>query len=98
MFNLCILQAGPINKDLIQNYPSYDKMFLSLFNENDGEYNCQIVKITKDNIEVKILDKTKNITNNYKLSLAFCPPKKIKLEVLMQKATELGIKSFHPLI
>ena len=40
--------------------------FLSLFNENDGEYNCQIVKITKDNIEVKILDKTKNITNNYK--------------------------------
>ena len=72
--------------------------FLSLFNENDGEYNCQIVKITKDNIEVKILDKTKNITNNYKLSLAFCPPKKVKLDVLMQKATELGIKSFHPLI
>ena len=22
--------------------------FLSLFNENDGEYNCQIVKNTKD--------------------------------------------------
>ena len=40
--------------------------FLSLFNENDGEYNCQIVKIKKDNIEIKILDKTKNITNNYK--------------------------------
>ena len=72
--------------------------FLSLFNENDGEFNCQIVKITKDNIEIKILDKTKNITNNYKLSLAFCPPKKVKLDVLMQKATELGIKSFHPLI
>ena len=49
------------------------EIFYHFFNENDGEYNCQIVKITKDNIEVKILDKTKNITNNYKLSLAFWP-------------------------
>ena len=30
MYNLCILQAGPINKDLILDYPSYDKMFSSL--------------------------------------------------------------------
>ena len=44
MFNLCILQAGPINKDLVQDYPSYDKMFSSLLNNkirfwNVGVYN-----------------------------------------------------------
>ena len=44
MFNLCILQAGPINKDIVQDYPSYDKMFSSLFNNkirfwNIGVYN-----------------------------------------------------------
>ena len=27
LFNLCILQAGPINKNLVLNYPSYDQMF-----------------------------------------------------------------------
>ena len=27
LFNLCILQAGPINKNLSLNYPSYDQMF-----------------------------------------------------------------------
>ena len=27
LFNLCILQAGPINKNLVVNYPSYDQMF-----------------------------------------------------------------------
>jgi len=44
LFNLCILQAGPINKNLIQDYPSYDKMFSSLLNNkiqfwNVGVYN-----------------------------------------------------------
>ena len=44
MFNLCILQAGPINKDLVLDYPSYDKMFSShLHNKirfcNVGVYN-----------------------------------------------------------
>ena len=44
MFNLCILQAGPINKDIVQDYPSYDKMFSSLLNNkirfwNVGVYN-----------------------------------------------------------
>ena len=45
MFNLCILQAGPINKDLIQNYPSYDKMFLSLFNEKIQFWNIDVYNI-----------------------------------------------------
>ena len=45
MFKLCILQAGPINKDLIQNYPSYDKMFLSLFNEKIPFWNIDVYNV-----------------------------------------------------
>ena len=45
MFKLCILQAGPINKELIQNYPSYDKMFLSLFNEKIQFWNIDVYNI-----------------------------------------------------
>ena len=49
MFNLCILQAGPINKDLIQDYPSYDKMFSSLLNEKIQFWNVDVYNIY-DNI------------------------------------------------
>ena len=45
MFKLCILQAGPINKDLIQNYPSYDKMFLSFFNEKTQFWSIDVYNI-----------------------------------------------------
>ena len=49
MFNLCILQAGPINKNLVQDYPSYDKMFSSLLNEKIQFWNVDVYNIY-DNI------------------------------------------------
>ena len=45
MFNLCVLQAGPINKDLIQDYPSYDKMFSSLLNEKIQHWNVDVYNV-----------------------------------------------------
>ena len=45
MFNLCILQAGPINKDLIQDYPSYDKMFSLLFKDKVPLWNINVYNI-----------------------------------------------------
>ena len=49
MFNLCILQAGPINKNLVQDYPSYDKMFSSLLDEKIQFWNVDVYNIY-DNI------------------------------------------------
>ena len=49
MFKLCILQAGPINKNLVQDYPSYDKMFSSLLNEKIQFWNVDVYNIY-DNI------------------------------------------------
>ena len=49
MFNLCILQAGPINKNLVQDYPSYDKMFSSLLNKKIQFWNVDVYNIY-DNI------------------------------------------------
>ena len=45
MFNLCILQAGPINKGLIQDYPSYDKMFSSLLNDKMQFFDVDVYNI-----------------------------------------------------
>ena len=54
MFKLCILQAGPINKDLIQDYPSYDKMFSSLFNEKIQFWNIDVYNIYENNFPEKL--------------------------------------------
>ena len=48
MFNLCILQAGPINKDLVQDYPSYDKMFSSFLNKKIQFWNLDVYNIFED--------------------------------------------------
>ena len=48
MFNLCILQAGPINKDLVLDYPSYDKMFLLLLKNKIKYWNIDIFNIYED--------------------------------------------------
>ena len=45
MFNLCILQAGPINKKIISVYPSYDMMFASLLEFKKRKWNAEIFDI-----------------------------------------------------
>ena len=49
MFKLCILQAGPINRYLVQDYPSYDKMFSLLLNEKIQFWKVDVYNIY-DNI------------------------------------------------
>ena len=45
MIKLCILQAGSINKDLILDYPSYDKMFSSFFSEKIQFWDVDVYNI-----------------------------------------------------
>ena len=48
MFNLCILQAGPINKDLVLDYPSYDQMFSLLLKDKINHWNVNVFNIYED--------------------------------------------------
>ena len=48
MFNLCILQAGPINKDLVLHYPSYDQMFSLLLKDKIKHWNVNVFNIYED--------------------------------------------------
>ena len=45
MFNLCILQAGSINKNLVLDYPSYDKMFSSLLRNKKKYWNTKVYNV-----------------------------------------------------
>ena len=70
---------------------------VNFFNKN-GEWLSEIVFLEKDRVEVKFLSKIKENTNNHNIELAICLVKKNAMEIILQKATELGIKKIIPII
>ena len=70
---------------------------VNFFNKN-GEWLSEIVFLEKDRVEVKFLSKIKENTNNHNIELAICLVKKNAMEIILQKATELGIRKIIPII
>ncbi|MGA0790058.1 MAG: RsmE family RNA methyltransferase [Pelagibacteraceae bacterium] len=68
------------------------------FNGNDGEFYGIINSIEKKKTTIKILSKEREVNDQQKVVLAFCPPKGNKLDFLIQKSTEIGVKEFIPVI
>jgi 16S rRNA (uracil1498-N3)-methyltransferase len=70
---------------------------VNFFNKN-GEWLSEIVFLEKDRVEVKFLSKIKENTNINNIKLAICLVKKNAMEIILQKATELGIRKIIPII
>ena len=70
---------------------------VNFFNKN-GEWLSEIVFLEKDRVEVKFLNKIKENTNTHNIELAICLVKKNAMEIILQKATELGIRKIIPII
>ena len=68
------------------------------FNGNEGEFYGMINSIDKKKTTIKILSKKREIADLPKITLAFCPPKGNKLDFLIQKSTEIGVREFIPII
>ena len=73
-----------------------DNVFL--FNSKDGEFKGEIISSDKKNTKVKLISKIENINKPGNISLIFSLIKSSKLDYLIQKCTELGVKSFSPII
>ena len=69
----------------------------SLFN-NNGEWEAKILSISKSIIEFKITKRLRTTENTRKLWLAFSPIKSNYQNFMIQKATELGVTKFLPII
>ena len=63
----------------------------SLFNQS-GEWEAKIAKIIKGVVEFSITKKIRSNTNEKEIWLAFAPIKLNYLNLMIQKATELGTK------
>ena len=70
---------------------------VNLFN-NEGEWESEIVFLDKDRVEVKFLKKVKEPQKKSKIQLAICLVKKNPMEIILQKATELGVSKIIPII
>ena len=69
----------------------------SLFNQS-GEWEAKIVKTIKGYVEFSITKKIRSNTNEKEIWLAFAPIKLNYLNLMIQKATELGVTRFIPIL
>jgi len=69
----------------------------SLFN-NSGEWEANILNISKSIVEFNITKQLRQKENSKELWLAFSPIKSNYFNFMIQKATELGITKFLPII
>ena len=71
--------------------------FINFFNKK-GEWLSEIVFLERDRVEVKFLNKIKESSITSNIELAICLVKKTPMEIILQKATELGVSRITPII
>ena len=69
----------------------------SLFNQS-GEWQAKIKEINKGIVEFSVIKKLRSANNERDVWLAFAPIKLNYLNLMIQKATELGVTKFIPII
>ena len=74
-----------------------EKEVFSLFNSS-GEWEAKILNITKSIVEFNVTKKLRQKENTQDLWLAFSPIKSNYFNFMIQKATELGVTKFLPVI
>ena len=70
---------------------------INFFNK-EGEWISEIVFLEKDRAEVKFLNRVKKSIKSSNIELAICLVKKNPMEIILQKATELGVAKITPII
>jgi 16S rRNA (uracil1498-N3)-methyltransferase len=70
---------------------------LNFFNK-EGEWLSEIIFIERDKVEIKFLNKIKEPLKISNIELAICLVKKTPMEIILQKATELGVSKMIPII
>ena len=70
---------------------------INFFNK-EGEWVSEVVFLEKDRVEVKFLNRVKESIKSPSIELAICLVKKNPMEIILQKATELGVTKIIPII
>ena len=71
---------------------------INLFDGLTGEWLSKVISINRDNIVLQIQNKLREIPPESDLWLIFAPIKTYRMNITIQKATELGISRFIPIL
>ncbi len=71
---------------------------VSLFNGRDGEYLSEIIEIKKKNMAVRLKEQTRAQISEPDIWLLFAPIKKSRIDMIAEKATELGVAKLLPVM
>ena len=69
-----------------------------VFDGQTGEWLSKVVSINRDNIVLQVINKTREIKYETDIWLIFSPIKLFRMNITIQKATELGITRFVPCV
>ena len=109
MSNIRLFFSNSLSADMIDKLDKSQSHYLvkvmrvkenevfSLFNKN-GEWEAKILGISKSIVEFKTIKQLRQKENNKELWLAFSPIKSNYQNFMIQKATELGVTKFLPVI
>ena len=109
MSNIRLFFSKPISAEIIDKLDKPQSHYLtkvmrvkenqtfSLFNKN-GEWEAKILGVSKSIVEFKIIKQLRQKKNIKELWLAFSPIKSNYQNFMIQKATELGVTKFLPII
>ena len=109
MSNIRLFFSATLSADMIDKLDKSQSHYLtkvmrvkenevfSLFNKN-GEWEAKILKISKNIVEFIITKQLRQKENTKELWLAFSPIKSNYQNFMLQKATELGVTKFFPII
>jgi 16S rRNA (uracil1498-N3)-methyltransferase len=109
MSNIRLFFSATLSADMIDKLDKSQSHYLtkvmrvkenevfSLFNKN-GEWEAKVLEISKSIVEFKITKQLRQKENFKELWLAFSPIKSNYQNFMIQKATELGVTKFLPII
>jgi 16S rRNA (uracil1498-N3)-methyltransferase len=109
MSNIRLFFSATLSADMIDKLDKSQSHYLtkvmrvkknevfSLFNKN-GEWEAKVLEISKNVVEFKIIKQLRQKENTKELWLAFSPIKSNYQNFMIQKATELGVTKFLPII
>ena len=109
MSNIRLFFSATLSADMIDKLDKSQSHYLtkvmrikenevfSLFNKN-GEWEAKVLKISKGIVEFKTIKQLRKKESSKELWLAFSPIKSNYQNFMIQKATELGVTKFLPII
>ena len=109
MSNIRLFFSNTLSADMINRLDKSQSHYLtkvmrikesevfSIFNQN-GEWEAKVLKISKGIVEFKTVKQLRKKESSKELWLAFSPIKSNYQNFMIQKATELGVTKFLPII